>query len=82
MEIHLPGSHGAWAPQAVAENWNGGTGTCNAYAYEFSNLQLQASDGGTWQPFDASYVFQDPGYQVVRSTQPTQPTRFLATSVV
>src|SRR5262249_45075902 len=22
--IHLPGSHGAWYPQAVAENWNGG----------------------------------------------------------
>jgi hypothetical protein len=74
--IHLPGSHGTWAPQAVAENWNGGTGTCNGYAYEFSNLALMPQSGGGWQPFTASYVFQDPGYKVVRS----QPTRFLATS--
>jgi len=75
--IHLQGSHGTWAPQAVAENWNGGTGTCNGYAYEFSNLALAKQSGGGWQPFKASYVFQDPGYKVVRGSQ---PTRFLATS--
>ena len=74
--IHLPGSHGTWAPQAVAENWNGGSGTCNGYAYEFSNLAL-AKQGGGWQPFTSNYVFQDPGYKVV---QGSQPTRFLATS--
>src|SRR6266498_3167281 len=34
--INLPGSHGASYPQAIAENWNGGTGTCNDYAYSFS----------------------------------------------
>ena len=73
--IDLPGSHGAWAPQAIAENWNGGTGTCNGYAYEFLNLRLQATTGA-WQPFSASYTFQDPGYKIV---QP-QATRFLATS--
>ena len=75
--IHLAGSHGTWAPQAVAENWNGGTGTCNGYAYEFSNLALANQSGGAWQPFKSSYVFQDPGYKVVRGAQ---PTRFLATS--
>jgi hypothetical protein len=75
--ISLPGSDGAWAPQAVAENWNGGTGTCNAYAYEFSNLQLESASGA-WQPFASNYTFEDPGYRVVRTAQ---PTRFLATSV-
>jgi hypothetical protein len=75
--ISLPGSHDAWAPQAVAENWNGGSGTCNAYAYEFSNLQLR-STSGAWQPFASNYTFEDPGYKVVRTAQ---PTRFLATSV-
>ena len=38
--IHLPGSHGAWYPQAVAENWNGGTGACNGYAYRSRDVAL------------------------------------------
>jgi hypothetical protein len=74
--ISLPGSHDAWAPQAVAENWNGGTGTCNGFAFEFSNLEVQGASGA-WQPFTSDYTFEDPGYRVVRA----QPTRFLATSV-
>src|SRR5262245_51235522 len=47
--IHLPGSHGKWYPQATAENWNGGTGTCNSYAYGFSNVRLAHANGGSWQ---------------------------------
>ena len=73
--IHLPGSHGTWKPQAMGENQTG-TGTCNGYAYEFSNLEVADANGGGWQPFDPGYTFQDPGYRVVR----TQPVRFLATS--
>ncbi len=76
--IHLPGSHGTWAPQAVAENQTG-TGTCNGYAYEFSNLAVADSSGGTWRPFKTGYVFQDPGYRVVRGTG-AGASRFLATN--
>ena len=76
--IHLPGSHGAWYPQAIAENFNGTHGTCNGYAYEFSNLSVARASGGAWRPFESGYVFQDRGYRVVRGAT---ATRFVATSV-
>ena len=77
--IHLPGSNGVWYPQAVAENWNGGEGACNAYAYRFTNVNLAASEGGNWQPLQVGYEFHDPGYQVVPIT--TAPRTFEATSL-
>ena len=77
--IHLPGSHDAWYPQAVAENWNGGTGACNTYAYRFSDVSLAAKDGGEWRPMKASYLYQDPGYHVVPIS--TTPRSFLAASL-
>jgi hypothetical protein len=76
--IHLPGSHGAWYPQAVGENWNGGSGTCNRYAYEFSNLALAQTNGGRWRPFSSFSTFEDPGYRIVGGST---ATRFLATSL-
>jgi hypothetical protein len=77
--IHLAGSHGAWYPQAVAENWNGNTGTCNGYAYRFENIALAEANGGKWRPFTSDYTFQDAGYKVVRSK--TSAAGFLALSV-
>ena len=77
--IHLPGSHGAWYPQAVAENWNGGAGACNAYGYRFSNVSLATAAGGVWRPLKRSYTFQDPGYRVVPIS--SAPRAFLATSL-
>jgi hypothetical protein len=77
--IHLPGSHGSWYPQAVAENWNGGTGACNSYGYRFSNIALAHAGGGDWRPLQGSYVLQDAGYQVVQT--PSAPQSFLASSL-
>jgi hypothetical protein len=77
--IHLPGSHDAWYPQAVAENWNGGTGACNTYSYRLSDVSLAAKDGGEWRPMRASYLYQDPGYHVVSIS--TTPRSFLAASL-
>ena len=79
--IHLPGSHGAWYPQAVAENWNGGTGACNSYGFRFSNVTLAETDGGAWRPLtlQQSSVFQDAGYQVVPIS--SAPRTFVATSL-
>jgi hypothetical protein len=77
--IHLPRSHGAWYPQAVAENWNGGTGACNTYSYRFDNVALATQDGGVWRPFTSGYTFQDPGYHVVPIS--TTPRSFLASSL-
>ncbi len=77
--IFLPKSHGAWYPQAVAENWNGGTGTCNAYAYKFSNVRLAQTNGGSWKPLTDRYLFHDKGYRVVQTSR--LPSSFVATSI-
>lgn len=77
--IHLPGSDNAWYPQAVAENWNGGTGACNSYTYRFSDVALAHADGGVWRPLQQSYVFQDAGYHVVPLSK--TPRSFLAASL-
>ena len=77
--IHLAGSHGTWYPQAVAENWNGGTGACNTFGYRFADVSLATKDGGSWRPLAASYTYQDPGYHVVPIS--TTPRSFLAASL-
>ena len=76
--IHLPGSHGTWYPQAIGENWNGGTGACNAYSYKFSDVMLAQSSGGGWKPIGEAYTFQDKGYRVLKAAS---PGNFVATSV-
>jgi hypothetical protein len=77
--IYLPGSHDNWYPQAVAENWNGGTGACNTYSYRFSNVNLAQASGGAWKPLQGSSEFQDPGYHVVPISN--SPRSFLAASL-
>ena len=77
--IYLAGSHGAWYPQAVAENWNGGTGTCNAYAYRFTDVRLAYMNGGSWRPLETRSLFQDAGYRVVQTSR--VPSTFVATSL-
>jgi hypothetical protein len=77
--IHLPGSHGAWYPQAVAESWNGDVRACNKFGYRFSNVKLAHADGGGWQPLKQSIVFHDPGYRLVQTSR--VPRSFLATSL-
>ncbi len=77
--IYLPGSHGTWYPQAVAENWNGGTGACNTYSYRFTDVSLAQSSGGVWRPLQLSSEFQDPGYHVVPISN--TPRSFLAASL-
>ncbi len=77
--IDLPGSHGAFYPQALAENWNGGTGTCNTYAYLFSNVMLAKTNGGVWQSLKRRYLFEDAGYQVVQTS--LVPSNFVTTAL-
>jgi hypothetical protein len=77
--IYLPGSHGTWYPQAIAESWNGGDGACNTFGYRFADVSLASADGGTWRPMQTSYVFQDAGYEVVPIS--SHPRTFIATSL-
>jgi hypothetical protein len=76
--IHLPGSHDAWYPEALAENWHGSTNACNTYSYSFANVALATQSGGVWRPLHPSYTFQDPGYKVVPIS--SAPRTFLAAS--
>ena len=77
--IHLPGSHGAWYSQAVAQSWNGEVNACNKFHYRFSNVRLARSDGGDWKPLKQSIAFHDPGYRLVQTSN--VPRSFLATSL-
>ena len=77
--IHLPGSHAAWYPQAVAENWNGGTGACNTYSYRFTNVRSRTRTAACGARSSQSYTFQDPGYHVVPIS--TTPRTFVAASL-
>jgi hypothetical protein len=77
--IHLPGSHGAWYPQAMAESWNGGVRACNAFNYRFSNVTQAHADGGDWRPLTRSVSFHDAGYRFVQTSR--VPSNFLAASL-
>lgn len=77
--IHLPGSHGAWYPQASAESWNGNVGACNTYRYRFSNVRLAHADGGAWKPLEQSIPFHDIGYRLIQTSR--VPRSFLASSL-
>ena len=77
--IHLPGSHGSWYPQAMAESWNGGVRACNAFQYRFANVTQAYADGGDWRPLTRSVSFHDAGYRFVQTSR--VPSSFLATSL-
>jgi hypothetical protein len=65
QELYLPGSHGAWAPTATTETWDGGVPSCNTYNYRFDGVKLATLAGGSWQPLKGGRRLQDPGYRVL-----------------
>jgi hypothetical protein len=72
--IVLPGSARGWHATATAETWDGGTPVCNRFAYRFGSVRVES--GGRWRAPSRSYLIQDPGYVVQRSSR----TTFLASS--
>lgn len=64
--FHLPGSHGRWQPMAMAESWNAGMRSCNAFAYRFSRIAV-ATRQRSWRRFEPGSRLQDPGYRVRRT---------------
>ena len=83
--IRLPGSHGKWYPQAMSENFNGGSGMCNGFTFRFTDVEVKidAKVGKKlrqrWQPLRAGFVWQDAGYKLLRTA--SRPGSFVATSV-
>jgi hypothetical protein len=54
--IRLPGSHDLWAPMAVAESWDGGTGgACNTFLYHFRSVEIAGAPGGGWHPLSGGF---------------------------
>jgi hypothetical protein len=74
--IKLAGSHGAWTPQAVGESWNGGSPSCNRYAFRFASVLQAGGPGGAWKPFQRHVRMSDVGYRVLSSGSAT----FVATA--
>ncbi len=64
--IALAGSHGALAPMAMGESWDGGRPACNRFEYRFADVSIAASPGGSWAAARDATVLQDPGYKVVK----------------
>ncbi len=75
--VLLPGSHGAWAPMAIAESWNGGRATCNRFTYRFERVMVTRHAGGRWTALAPGTTYEDPGYELdIR-----RPAGFLARAV-
>ena len=65
--IHLPSSHGRWAPIATAESWDGGGGgSCNGFLYRFSAVSVASAPGGSWQPLVGGYSITSPTTRLAR----------------
>ncbi len=81
--IHLRGSSGRWAPIATAESFDGGTSTCNTFAFRFERVSVSYGGGGSWRPFVPGYRFLDSGHklQSLADSAPTAPPyAFVASS--
>jgi len=66
--IHLPGSHGRWAPIATAESWDGGNaGACNGFLYRFGEVSIAAAPGGNWHPLRSAIPIDGTSSRVRRN---------------
>jgi hypothetical protein len=66
--IHLPASHGRWAPMATAESWDGGTGgSCNGFLYRFGSVSVAGAPGGSWQPLQGGYTITSSTTRLARN---------------
>jgi hypothetical protein len=66
--IHLPGSHGRWAPIATAESWDGGTGGgCNGFLYRFHQVSIAHAPGGGWQQLSGGYSITSASTRIART---------------
>jgi hypothetical protein len=66
--IYLKGSSGRFEPIATAESWDGGSRSCNRFAYRFDGLAVAGGRGGSWQRFLRAHRFHDRGYRITRGT--------------
>jgi hypothetical protein len=66
--IHLPSSHGRWAPIATAESWDGGAGgACNEFLFRFHGVAVAQAPGGSWAPLTNGYSLGSAALKLHRS---------------
>jgi hypothetical protein len=66
--IHLPSSHGRWAPIVTAESWDGGTGGgCNGFLYRFHRVSVARFPGGGWQTLAGGSTISSASTRVARN---------------
>jgi hypothetical protein len=51
--IRLPGSRDGLTVTAKSESWDGGTGVCNDFSYDFRHVSISRAPGGDWQQLKA-----------------------------
>jgi hypothetical protein len=74
--VKIRGSSGRWAPQAIAESFNGGQGACNRFGYRFERVSVSYGRGGSWKPFVSGHRFLDGGHKMrVLATAPSSGRR-------
>src|ERR1700758_2413714 len=65
--IHLPASHGRWAPIATAESWDGGSGgSCNGFLYRFNAVSIASAPGGSGKPLKGGYPITSAATRLAR----------------
>ncbi|HEY2436800.1 MAG TPA: hypothetical protein VGH93_06435 [Solirubrobacteraceae bacterium] len=65
--VHLPGSHGNWPGQIVAESWSPESAACNGFAFSFTSLAVAGSGRTALTALSRPLVFADKGIDVSRS---------------
>jgi len=64
--VSLPGSS-TFEPMVMSESWNGGTPTCNGFAYHFGNVRI-ATSPDEWVALTNTQTLSDTGYQITDRT--------------
>jgi hypothetical protein len=65
--VFLPGSHGAWPAQIVAENWILAASDCNSFGFQFSRLTTRTAAASPPRPLRAPITFVPGGIRIARN---------------
>ena len=65
--VFLPGSHGRWPGQVVAESWTMDSASCNRFAFSFTGIAVRGDGQSSPTPLDKPLLFADRGISVSRS---------------
>jgi hypothetical protein len=65
--VFLPGSHGKWPGQVMAESWTERSGSCNGFVLSFDDIEVRAGGGSSPVRLAQTVGFADGAISVTRS---------------